>query len=166
MLGSTQQLARILFEKLELTPGRKGRPATRPTRACSLDPVTSTTIVESIEEWRELTKLSTRISAAAAADSATTAGCTRTSTSGRRDRPPLDVEPEPAGDPDPHRARARDPLAFVAEHGSRCLGRLLAVELRILAHVSGEPTLREAFARGEDIHTATGARCSARTRRR
>ena len=25
MLGSTQQLARILFEKLELTPGRKGK---------------------------------------------------------------------------------------------------------------------------------------------
>src|SRR5207248_9301366 len=25
MLGSTQQLARVLFEKLELTPGRKGK---------------------------------------------------------------------------------------------------------------------------------------------
>src|SRR5438477_7808656 len=31
------------------------------------------------------------------------------------------------------------------------------IELRILAHVSGEPKLREAFARGEDIHTATAA---------
>ena len=31
------------------------------------------------------------------------------------------------------------------------------VELRILAHVSGEPKLREAFARGEDIHAATAA---------
>ncbi|RDJ93350.1 hypothetical protein B4Q13_22490, partial [Lacticaseibacillus rhamnosus] len=30
-------------------------------------------------------------------------------------------------------------------------------ELRILAHVSGEPKLREAFERGEDIHTATAA---------
>jgi DNA polymerase-1 len=29
--------------------------------------------------------------------------------------------------------------------------------LRILAHVSGEPKLREAFARGDDIHTATAA---------
>ena len=34
MLGSTQQVARILFEKLELTSGRKGKTATRPTRAC------------------------------------------------------------------------------------------------------------------------------------
>ena len=31
------------------------------------------------------------------------------------------------------------------------------IELRILAHVSGEPKLREAFERGEDIHTATAA---------
>ena len=31
------------------------------------------------------------------------------------------------------------------------------IELRILAHVSGEPKLREAFARGEDIHRATAA---------
>jgi DNA polymerase I len=29
--------------------------------------------------------------------------------------------------------------------------------LRILAHVSGEPKLREAFAQGEDIHAATAA---------
>ena len=31
------------------------------------------------------------------------------------------------------------------------------VELRILAHVSGEPMLRDAFERGDDIHTATAA---------
>ena len=31
------------------------------------------------------------------------------------------------------------------------------VELRILAHVSGEPRLRDAFARGDDIHAATAA---------
>jgi DNA polymerase-1 len=31
------------------------------------------------------------------------------------------------------------------------------VELRILAHVSGEPRLRDAFARGEDVHAATAA---------
>ena len=31
------------------------------------------------------------------------------------------------------------------------------MELRILAHVSGEPKLRDAFAEGEDIHAATAA---------
>ena len=48
--------------------------------------------------------------------------------------------------------------AFVAEPGRRLLSADYSqVELRILAHVSGEPRLREAFARGEDIHTATAA---------
>jgi DNA polymerase-1 len=48
--------------------------------------------------------------------------------------------------------------AFVAEQGHRLISAYYSqVELRILAHVSGEPKLREAFARDEDIHAATAA---------
>ena len=48
--------------------------------------------------------------------------------------------------------------AFIAEQGHRLLSADYSqVELRILAHVSGEPKLREAFAHGEDIHAATAA---------
>ena len=48
--------------------------------------------------------------------------------------------------------------AFVAETGHRLISAdYCQVELRILAHVSGEPKLREAFARNEDIHARTAA---------
>src|SRR4029453_8541586 len=48
--------------------------------------------------------------------------------------------------------------AFVAEAGHRLLSADYSqVELRILAHVSGEPKLREAFEAGEDIPAATAA---------
>ena len=57
MLGSTQQVARILFEKLELTPGRKGKTGystdTRVLRSIRQDHP----IVAVIEEWREYSKL-------------------------------------------------------------------------------------------------------------
>jgi DNA polymerase-1 len=159
MLGSTQQLARILFEKLELTPGRKGKTGystdTRVLRSIRHDHA----IVEVIEEWRELTKLlntylgplpnllgddgrlHTHFNQAVAATG-------RLSTS----NPNLQAIP------------IRTELgreirsAFVAEPGHRLVSADYSqVELRILAHVSGEPKLREAFARGEDIHAATAA---------
>jgi DNA polymerase-1 len=159
MLGSTQQLARILFEELELTPGRKGKTGystdTRVLRSIRHEHA----IVEVIEEWRELTKLlntylgplpnllgddgrlHTHFNQAVAATG-------RLSTS----NPNLQAIP------------IRTELgreirsAFVAEPGHRLVSADYSqVELRILAHASGEPKLREAFARGEDIHAATAA---------
>src|SRR4029077_7289084 len=57
VLGSTQQVARVLFEDLGLTPGRKGKTGystdTRVLRTIRDEHP----IVEVIEEWRELTKL-------------------------------------------------------------------------------------------------------------
>src|SRR6185503_11960930 len=48
--------------------------------------------------------------------------------------------------------------AFVTEPGHRLVSADYSqVELRILAHVSGEPKLRDAFAQDEDIHAATAA---------
>jgi len=159
VLGSTQQLGRILFEKLGLTPGRKGKTGystdTRVLRTIRAEHP----IVEVVEEWREYAKLlntylgplpdligpdgrlHTTINQAVAATG-------RLSTS----NPNLQAIP------------IRTDLgreirsAFVAEPGMRLLSADYSqIELRILAHVSGEPKLREAFERGDDIHTATAA---------
>jgi DNA polymerase-1 len=159
-LGSTQQLARILFEKLELTAGRKGKTGystdARVLRAIRDDHA----IVPVVEEWRELTKLlntyllplptlidpadgrlHTTINQAVAA-------------TGRLSTTNPNLQSIPVRTELGRRIRS----AFVAADGTRLLSADYSqVELRILAHVSGEPVLREAFARGEDIHAATAS---------
>ncbi len=158
-LGSTQQLARILFEKLGLTAGRKGKTGystdTRVLRAIRDDHP----IVPVVEEWRELTKLlntyllplpelidgdgrlHTTINQAVAA-------------TGRLSTTNPNLQSIPIRTELGRRIRS----AFVAADGTRLLSADYSqVELRILAHVSGEPVLREAFAQGEDIHAATAS---------
>src|SRR5574337_1185972 len=68
-------------------------------------------------------------------------GCTRAS-----------IRPLPA--PDGCRLRIRS--AFVAEPGWLLIAADYSqIELRVLAHMSGDPVLIEAFTRGEDIHART-----------
>ena len=159
ILRSTQQVARILFEKLELTPGRKGKTGystdTRVLRTIRGEHE----IVPVIEEWREYSKLLNTylgpLPSLLGDDgrlhttfNQTVAATGRLSTS----NPNLQAIP------------IRTELgreirsAFVAEPGWKLVSADYSqIELRILAHVSGEPKLREAFARGEDVHRATAA---------
>ena len=159
MLGSTQQLGRILFEKLELTPGRKGKTGystdTRVLRSIRSEHP----IVEVVEEWRELTKLINTylgpLPTLIGADGRlhTTINQTVAST-GRLSTSNPNLQAIPIRTELGREIRS----AFVADDGYRLLSADYSqIELRILAHVSGEPKLREAFARGEDIHRATAA---------
>ena len=47
--------------------------------------------------------------------------------------------------------------AFVPQNGKLASADYSQVELRIMAHMSGDENLQSAFARGEDIHSATAA---------
>src|SRR5437899_4998035 len=58
VLGSPQQLGRILFEKLELTPGRKGKTGYSTDTKVLRTIREEHEIVAVVEEWRELSKRS------------------------------------------------------------------------------------------------------------
>jgi DNA polymerase-1 len=158
MIGSTQQVARILFEKLQLTPGRKGKTGystdTRVLRTIRHEHE----LVVVIEEWREYSKLLNTYlgplpSLISEGDGRlhTTFNQTVAST-GRLSTTNPNLQAIPIRTELGKEIRS----AFIAESGSRLLSADYSqIELRILAHVSGEPKLREAFARGDDIHTAT-----------
>ena len=108
MLGSTQQVARILFEVLGLTAGRKGKTGYS-TDARVLRSIRSDhEIVGVIEEWREYSKLLNTYLEPFPSLISPDDGRLHTTLQpgGRLDRASLDLEPEPPGDSDPHRARS------------------------------------------------------------
>ena len=158
MLGSTQQVARVLFEQLQLTPGRKGKTGystdTRVLRSIRHEHP----IVEVIEEWREYSKLLNTYlgplpSLISEEDGRLHTHINQTvASTGRLSTSNPNLQAIPIRTELGKEIRS----AFVAEPGSRLVSADYSqIELRILAHVSGEPKLREAFARGDDIHTAT-----------
>jgi DNA polymerase-1 len=159
MLGSTQQVARVLFETLELTPGRKGKTGystdTRVLRSIRHDHP----VVEVIEEWREYSKLLNTYlqplpSLLADDGRLHTHFNQAVASTGRLSTSNPNLQAIPIRTELGREIRS----AFVAEQGHRLVSADYSqVELRILAHVSGEPKLRESFARGEDIHTTTAA---------
>jgi DNA polymerase-1 len=159
VLGSPQQLGRVLFEKLELTAGRKGKTGYS-TDAKVLRAIREEhEIVQVIEEWRELSKLLNTYlrplpdMIGADARLHTTFNQTVAAT-GRLSTTNPNLQSIPIRTELGREIRS----AFVAEPGGRLISADYSqIELRILAHVSGEPKLREAFERGEDIHTATAA---------
>jgi DNA polymerase-1 len=160
MLGSTQQVARVLFEKLGLTAGRKGKTGystdTRVLRSIRDEHE----IVGVIEEWREYSKLlNTYLGPLPGLISAEDGRLHTTfnqavASTGRLSTTNPNLQAIPIRTELGREIRS----AFAAEAGHRLLSADYSqVELRILAHVSGEPKLKEAFARGEDIHGATAA---------
>jgi DNA polymerase-1 len=161
-INSPRQLNEILFEKLKL-PIEGIRKTTHgySTDAAVLESLTKAhPVIESILNYREVTKLkSTYVDALPLLINPKT-GRVHTSynqtgtTTGRisSSNPNLQNIPIRTG------LGREVRRAFVAAPGMKLLSvDYSQVELRILAHISQDQTLLEAFAQGQDIHAATAA---------
>ncbi|MGC8461325.1 MAG: DNA polymerase I [Candidatus Dormibacteria bacterium] len=158
-VGSTQQLATVLFDELGLAAGRKTKTG-RSTDAETLEILRgSHPIIEEILEWRLLSKLkSTYVDALPLL-------CDRESRvhstfnqlgaiTGRLSSTDPNLQNIPARTDWGMKIRS----AFVAPEGYTLLSADYSqIELRILAHMCDDPNLRQAFHAGEDIHTRTAA---------
>ena len=158
-VNSTDQLRYILFEKLQLPVVKKtstGKPSTDASVLKKIDHP----LIEALLEYRELEKLrSTYVDGYLPLVDADGRIHTRfnqmAATTGRlsSDRPNLQNIPVRS---ESGRTIRR---AFVAGEGALFLvADYSQIELRVLAHMSGDPFLIEAFRTGSDIHTATAAR--------
>lgn len=159
-IGSPKQLAKVLFEDMEITPIRKTKTGYS-TDAKVLEQLRlqGHAIAELIVEYREYAKLKgTYIDGLR--DLITPEGrihttLNQTSTATGRissDKPNLQNIPVRTE----MGSRIRD--AFTSSPGRKLVvADYSQIELRILAHMSQEPALLESFITGEDVHTRTAA---------
>lgn len=157
-INSPQQLGMILFEKMHL-PGKKVR-GKYSTEASVLEELKGYEIVRHILEYRQLAKLkSTYVDALPCLINSKTGRVhtsfnqTRTST-GRLSSSEPNLQNIPVrGD---HGREIRQ--AFIAPPGSVLIaGDYSQIDLRVLAHLSQDENLVEAFRQDKDIHSATAA---------
>jgi DNA polymerase-1 len=159
-IGSPQQLSRILFEKLELSRKRRGKTGFS-TDARVLRAIRDEhEIIPLIEKWRELSKLkSTYLDSLPTLISEETGRLHTTfnqtaTTTGRLSSTDPNLQNIPIRTELGRQIRR----AFIAEEGCRLISADYSqVELRILAQVAEEQVLKDIFAAGEDVHTATAA---------
>jgi DNA polymerase-1 len=159
-VNSTIQLRQILYEKLRLAPGRKTKTGYS-TDAATLEKLRDVhPIVDALLRYREVEKLRSTygegLLAEIAADGRIHASFNQTvARTGRLSSDQPNLHNIPVRSEDGRRFRE----AFVPAPGTLLLvADYNQIELRVIAHLSKDPGLVEAFAKGEDIHEATAAR--------
>jgi len=159
-INSTQQLGTVLFEKMQLPTGRK-RAGGFSTSADVLEGLRDADpIIGYILDYRQLSKLkSTYVDALPALINPKTSRVhtsfnqTRTTT-GRLSSSDPNLQNIPIRGEQGRQIRE----AFIAPPGSVLLAADYSqIDLRSLAHLSGDENLRGAFLRDEDIHAATAS---------
>jgi DNA polymerase-1 len=158
-INSPQQLAHVLFEKLNLpSPRRSVKGKVQSTAADVLEELAQTfDLPKKVLEYRQLTKLRgtymDALPALADADGRLHTSFEQTgAATGRLSSRDPNLQNVPVRTELGLRIRS----AFIAPPGWKILtADYSQIELRLLAHFSEDPTLVEAFRRGEDIHART-----------
>jgi DNA polymerase-1 len=159
-INSPAQLAEILFDKLNLQPpARRGKGKVRSTAADILEEMAAQhPLPAKIIEFREISKLkSTYVDALpklihSETGRLHTSFSQTTAATGRLSSSDPNLQNIPIRTELGREIRA----AFVAEKGKILLSADYSqIELRVMAHFSGDPVLTDAFRNGEDIHART-----------
>ena len=159
-IGSPQQLAEVLFERLGLDKGRKGKTGYSTDARVLRGLRDQHPIVPAVEEWRELTKLLNTYLEPLPARLDPVTGRLHTTfnqlvaATGRLSSSNPNLQNIPVRTELGSEIRA----CFVAEEGCKLLvADYSQIELRLMASLSGEPALLDAYHRGEDVHRVTAA---------
>ena len=162
-IGSPKQLGDVLFERLGLKGGRKGKSGVYSTDVTELERLQrekgpGSEVVAKVLEWRQLTKLKNTYTDALQQEINPATGRVHTSYSltGAQTGRLSSTEPNLQNIPIRTEVGRQIRDAFVAEPGNVILAADYSqIELRLAAHMADVPALREAFANGDDIHSLT-----------
>ncbi len=161
-ISSPQQLGKVLFEELGLpAPVKYGKGKIISTAIDVLEGLaTDYEIVRKVLEYRQLTKLKgTYVDALPALmDPATGRIHTSFNQTGAATGRLSSSNPNLQNIPIKTELGREIRAAFIPREGWKLIvADYSQIELRLLAHLSGDPVLIDAFRRGEDIHTRTAA---------
>ncbi|MBC2669937.1 DNA polymerase I [Novosphingobium piscinae] len=159
-IGSPKQLGDILFDKLGYKGGKKGKSGQYSTDQGILEGLAAqgAEVATKVLEWRQLTKLKSTYTDALQAAINPRTGRVHTSYSlvGAQTGRLSSTEPNLQNIPIRTEIGRQIREAFVAEPGHVLLAADYSqIELRLAAHMADVPELKDAFARGEDIHART-----------
>ncbi len=158
-VSSPRQLGKVLFEDLGLRRGKKTKTGYSTSSSVLANLVGDHPVVAEVLRFRELTKLAGTyvrpLLELADGDGRVHAEFNQTGTAtGRLSSSNPNIQNIPIRTDIGRRMRG----AFVAGRGRILLSADYSqIELRVLAHISGDERLKEAFEKGEDVHVRTAA---------
>ena len=161
-IGSPKQLGELLFDKMSLPGGRKGKTGAYSTGADVLEKLAAQghDLPARVLDWRQLAKLKSTYTDTLQEQINPETGRVHTSyamaatSTGRLSSTDPNLQNIPVRTEEGRKIRR----AFVAEPGCKLVSADYSqIELRVLAHIAGIEALKAAFRDGVDIHALTAS---------